>query len=85
MASSDLALAGEIAGVNVDQITDMGPATINDDVWNRLFGLGNSPFNGISVRLFENTLGVNPVNTDQLGNSKPADLLGDIGAIEIDN
>ena len=81
----DLALAGEIAGVNVDQITDMGPATINDDVWIRLFGLGNSPFNGISIRLYQNTIGVDPVNADQLGNPRPADLLGDIGAIETDN
>ncbi len=81
----DRALAGEIAGVNVDQMTEMGPATINDDAWIHLFGLGNSPFNGISVHLFENTLGVSPVNVDQLGSDRPADVLGDIGAIEIDN
>ena len=81
----DLALANEIAGVNVDQMTDMGPATINDDVWIRLFGLGSSPFNGITVRLFENALRVDPLNTDQLGNARPADLSSDIGAVEIDN
>jgi hypothetical protein len=81
----DLALSNEIAGVNVDQITDMGPATINDDVLLRLFGLGRSPFNGITVRLAENALNVTPVSVDQLGNARPADLLGDIGAVEVDN
>ena len=81
----DSALANEIAEVNVDQITNLGPALMNDDVRTLLFGLGNSDFNGITVRLSETTLGVNPLDTDQLGNPKPADLLGDIGAIEIDN
>ena len=81
----DLALAGEIAGVNVDQITNLGPALINDDVWISLFGLGDSFFNGITVQLFEATLGVSPLGTDQLGNPRPAGLLGDIGAVEIDN
>jgi len=81
----DSALANEIAGVNVDQITNLGPALINDDVWTLLFGPGYSYFNGITVHLFETTLGVNPLDTDQLGNPRPADLLGDIGAVEIDN
>ena len=81
----DSALANEIAGVNVDQVTNLGPALINDDVWISLFGLGNSFFNGVTVRLFETTLGVNPLDTDQRGNLRPADLLGDIGAVEIDN
>jgi hypothetical protein len=81
----DSALAGEIAEVNVDQMTNLGPALMNDDVWTLLFGLGNSNFNGITVRLAETTLGVNPLDTDQLGNPRPADLLGDIGAVEIDN
>ncbi|MCJ7555624.1 MAG: hypothetical protein MUP90_01770 [Gammaproteobacteria bacterium] len=81
----DSALANEIAGVNVDQITNLGPALINDDAWTLLFGPGYSYFNGITVHLFETTLGVNPLATDQLGNPRPADLLGDIGAVEIDN
>ena len=50
-----------------------------------LFGLGSSHFNAITVRLTETTLGVSPLVTDQLGNSRPADLLGDIGAVEVDN
>jgi hypothetical protein len=58
---------------------------MNDDVWTFLFGLGYSYFNGITVHLAETTLGVNPLDTDQLGNSRPADLLGDIGSVEIDN
>jgi len=81
----DLALANEVAEVNVDQITNLGPATMNDDVWLSLFGLSPSQFNGITVNLDETTLGVSPLDTDQLGNLRPADLLGDIGAIEIDN
>jgi len=81
----DLALANGVAGVNVDQITNLGPALINDNVWTSLFGLGHSYFAGITVQLFETTLGVSPLNTDQLGNPRPADLLSDIGAVEIDN
>ncbi len=81
----DAALSNEIAGVNVDQITPLGPALLNDDVWTLLFGLGRSYFAGITVNLFEATFGVNPLDIDQLGNPRPADLLGDIGAVEIDN
>ena len=81
----DAALRGDIAAVNVDQINDMGPALIGDDGWLTLFGLGYSPFNGITVHLFETTLSVDPLDADQLGNSRPVDLLGDIGALEIDN
>ena len=81
----DSALAGEIAEVNVDQSSNLGPALMNDDVWTLLFGLGNSHFNAITVRLTETTLGVSPLDTDQLGIPRPADLLGDIGAVEIDN
>lgn len=81
----DAALADEFAEVNVDQITNLGPARMNDDVWTSLFGLGNSNFNGITVRLSETTITVDPLDTDQLGNLRPADLLGDIGAVEVDN
>ncbi|MGB5332296.1 MAG: hypothetical protein WBM80_03100 [Woeseiaceae bacterium] len=81
----DAALANQIPGVNVDQITSLGPAKLNDDVWTSLFGLGHSNHNGITVHLFETTLGVNPLDADQLGTPRPADGLGDIGAVEIDN
>ncbi len=81
----DRALANEIAAVNVDQIGDMGPALLNDDAWTTLFGLGNNPFNGITVELTQRTLQVDPLTSDQLGNPRPADLLGDIGAVEADN
>ena len=79
------ALANEIADVNVDQIANLGAAGINDDVWTSLFGLGQSNFNGISVNLIGTTIGVDPLDFDQLGIVRPADLLGDIGAVEIDN
>ena len=81
----DAALGDELAEVNVDQINNLGPARVNDDVWTSLFGLGVSYFNGIAVHLAERTLGVNPLDDDQLGNPRPADLLGDIGAVERDN
>ena len=81
----DSALANEIAEVNVDQIANLGPALLNDDVWTLLFGIGRSDFNGISVRLSERTLGVSALDSDQLGSPRPADILGDIGAVEIDN
>ncbi len=79
------ALANEIAGVNVDQITGLGPARLNDDVWTLLFGLGRSDFGAISIQLFEESLAVAPLPTDQLGNPRPANVLGDIGAVESGN
>ena len=78
----DAALSGEIAEVNVDQVANLGPAAINDAAWKALFGLGDSNHNGITVRLSETTLSVNPMRTDQLGIPRSADLPGDIGAIE---
>ena len=81
----DAALAGDIAEVDVDQVTGLGPALVNDDAWLSLFGLGRSFFNGITVRLTETTLDVTPFADDQLGNARPADVFGDIGAIELDN
>ena len=73
------------AEVDVDQVTGLGPALVNDDTWLSLFGLGRSFFNGITVRLTETTLDVTPFADDQLGNARPADVFGDIGAIEFDN
>jgi hypothetical protein len=81
----DAALRGDIAAVNVDQIGDMGPALIGDSVWTSLFDLGQNHFNGITVDIFQTTLDVNPLHTDQRGNPRPVDISGDIGAIEIDN
>ena len=81
----DRALAGEIAGIDVDQVSDLGPALIGDQVWTTLFGLGRSSFPGITINLVETTVGVSPLGLDQLGNARPANVLGDIGAIEIQN
>ena len=81
----DAALANDVAGVNVEQITGLSSALMNDDVWFSLFGLGHSYFNGITVHITESTLGVTPLGVDQSGDTRPADLLGDIGAIEVDN
>ena len=81
----DAALANNIPEVDVNQITGLGSALVNDDAWLALFGPGQSFFNGITVDLTDRTLGVTPFGIDQLGGSRPADGLGDIGAIEIDN
>ena len=81
----DLALANQLPQVNVDQMPNVGPALLNDDMWASLLGIGDSDFNGISVRMRERNLGVNALDGDQLGNPRPTDLLGDIGAVEIDN
>ncbi|MBT8068686.1 MAG: hypothetical protein KJO09_15690 [Gammaproteobacteria bacterium] len=81
----DLALANQLPQVNVDQMPDVGPALLNDDMWASLLGIGDSDFNGISVRMRERNLGVNALDGDQLGNPRPTDVLGDIGAVEIDN
>jgi len=81
----DAALAGEIDAVGTDQIGDLGPARINDDVWVSLFGTGQSFFNAITVELGERVVGVDLLRSDQLGNPRPADLNGDIGAVEIDD
>ena len=81
----DSALANEIPEVNVDQIGNLEPALIGDDVWTSLFDPGNNYFSGITVRITDRTLGVNPLNSDQSGNTRPANLYADIGAIETSN
>jgi len=81
----DSALSGEIAEVNVDQIASLGAALISDDVWTSLFGLGESHYSGITVKLNASTLGVSAMSTDQLDNPRPANLRGDIGAIEMED
>ena len=58
---------------------------INDQVWVSLFGLGSSSHSGITLQFTETNVDVDSPGADQLGNGRPADLLGDIGAIEIDN
>ena len=81
----DRALAGDIADVNVDQISDLGPATLNDQVWTELVGPSGGSFDGITVRLTERFSNVIMLGGDQLGNTRPANALSDIGAIEVDN
>jgi hypothetical protein len=80
----DRALAGDIADVNVDQISYLGPATLNDQVWTELVGPSGGSFDGITVRLTERFSNVIMLGGDQLGNTRPANALSDIGAIEVD-
>ncbi len=81
----DRALAGDIPGVNVDQLGELGPGLMNDDVWTTLFALGPNFYNGITVTLSQTSLLVDPVDADQLGNARPVNGLGDIGAVEAGN
>jgi hypothetical protein len=79
----DAALSGEIDAVNADQLAGLGPALIDHNAWTSLFGIGDVSHNGITVRLNERTSVVRPLETDQLGTRRPANLGGDIGAIEL--
>ena len=67
----------------MDQLAELGPALINDETWTSLFGLGQSSYDGITVNLNASTLSVGPLSVDQLGNPRPADVSGDIGAVEL--
>ena len=81
----DRVLKNQVPDVNIDQIHDLGPALINDAHWLNIFGLGRSDFNGVSVIFSERTSTVNPRIVDQLNQSRPANSMGDIGAIEVGN
>ena len=81
----DLVLAGEVAEVNIDQMTNLSAAHINDNVWTSLFDHGVNYFNGITVNLSERTLDVVPLRIDQNSNNRRTGFLSDIGSVEIDN
>ena len=68
-----------------EDIPGMGPEVIGDDVWETLFSPGPLVENpDISMGIASLwTLNVRLQAQDQLGTLRPADLLGDIGAIEV--
>ncbi len=68
-----------------EDIPGMGPELISDDVWNILFSSGALDENpDIVMRKIPSTLfRVTSEQDDQLGNYRPVNGLGDIGAIEI--
>jgi hypothetical protein len=68
-----------------ENIPGMGPEVLGDDEWTALFGSGplaENPY--LSVAIGEYSVpGFLALEVDQLGNTRPADTLCDIGAIEI--
>ena len=66
-------------------IPGMGPELLGDAAWRTLFSTGSLAENpGITITISTRPrLSVTPVTVDQLGNSRPATSLGDIGAIEV--
>jgi len=64
-------------------ILGMGPELIGDEAWSALFSTGPLPENAaISMEVKTKSGQVVPNNVDQLGALRPANSLGDIGAIE---
>ena len=74
----DSVLAGE-------DIDGMGPALLGDDAWAALFESGPLTENGEITMAVSTTprMNVHPLADDQRGLPRPANGLGDIGAIEI--
>jgi hypothetical protein len=72
--------------LSAEDIPGMGPELLGDQTWESLFPIGiyslvENPSITMRVWADSNTSIMEPV--DQLGNARPANTLGDIGAIEI--
>jgi hypothetical protein len=67
------------------QLPGMGPETLGDAAWDALYSSGPLTENpGIIVGIVrQNTLAMQLGALDQLGMARPANVLGDIGAIEV--
>ncbi len=62
----------------------MGPELLGDDAWAALFSSGALTENrDINMEVWVSPLAVPMQDVDQLGTERPANTLGDIGAIEI--
>ena len=74
----DIAIAAE-------GIPGIGPELLGDDAWSELFSSGALPENkDITMKVWISSApAVHMQAIDQLGNERPANTLGDIGAIEI--
>jgi hypothetical protein len=68
-----------------ENIPGMGPEALGDDAWNALFSSGPLAENSdITITVTSRTVtGVSMMEDDQLGNPRPANISGDIGAIEL--
>jgi hypothetical protein len=68
-----------------ENIPGMGPELLGDDAWTELFSSGALTENGdITMEVWTDSMLAVPMqDVDQLGTERPANILGDIGAIEI--
>jgi hypothetical protein len=68
-----------------EDVPELGQALLGDDAWAALFSSGTLSENpAITFSLWGSSVSVLFEDQDQLGNPRPANALGDIGAIEID-
>ena len=64
-------------------IPGMGPELLGDDAWQALFDSGTlTENNDIDFSIWTVGYSASPLTVDQIGSARPADGLGDIGAIE---
>ena len=66
------------------QLPGMGPETLGDEAWDALFSTGPLVENpGITIGIVrQSTLAAQLAALDQIGTARPANALGDVGAIE---
>ncbi len=71
--------------LRAESIPGRGPELLGDDAWAALFSSGALTENGdITMKVWTDSLFAVPMqDVDQLGTERPANTLGDIGAIEI--
>lgn len=77
-------LDAELAQEEIRALTDMGPELLGDNVWQTLFSAGFLDENDrIRIREGKEVTTAVPLPVDQLDRARPADVLADIGAVEL--
>ncbi len=72
------------SALEAENISGMGPELLNGVAWDNLFSAGELVENpSIVMSIIPRELVVSPMNIDQLEAMRPANVLADIGAIEI--
>jgi len=72
--------------LEAENIPELGPELMGDAEWAALFSSGPLDENSaITMKMIKEKRTVTLLGIDQLGNARPADELGDIGAIEIES
>ncbi len=71
------------SALETEAIPGMGPELLGDDAWQTLFDNGTlSENSAIALGMWTVNYNVTPVTLDQTGLTRPANALGDIGAVE---